>query len=93
MAKVINSVVLSSSVTITQCTDGYWLWDDTRKMNLAMKAESSEAALMEALEYYQRRLTEVESNYNSLKAKVDHFVGQFEDDNDSHYCDRCGSYS
>ena len=45
---------------------GYWLWDENRGMNLAMRAESEEAALIEALEYYQKRLVDVESD---LKAK------------------------
>ena len=59
-----------------------------------MQAESEEAAFVEALEYYQERLQEVENDYNNLKAKVDHFVGEVaEDEEDDHYCDRCGSYS
>jgi hypothetical protein len=94
MSKVLNSKKLSATISIAECTDGFWLYDETRGMNLSMRAKSSEAALFEALEYYQERLKEVENNYKSLKAKVDHFVGQFEEDEiDSHYCERCGSYS
>lgn len=93
MAKVLNSKKLSDTISIAECTDGFWLYDETRGMNLSMQAKSSEAALFEALEYYQERFQEVQNNYNSLKAKVDHFVGQFADEDDSHYCDRCGSSS
>ena len=95
MSKVISYTVLSKSLSISQCTDGYWLYDESRGMNLAMRAKTAEAAYLEALEYYQERLKEVENDYNNLKAKVDHFVGQFVDDDeeDGHYCDRCGSYS
>lgn len=95
MSKVIKYNVLSKSLSISECTDGFWLYDETRGMNLAMRAKTAEAAYLEALKYYQERLTEVENNYNNLKAKVDHFVGQFVDDDeeDGHYCDRCGSYS
>lgn len=95
MSKVINYTVLSKSLSISECTDGFWMYDETRGMNLAMRAKTAEAAYLEALEYYQERLKEVENDYNNLKAKVDHFVGQFVEDNDEdgHYCDRCGSYS
>lgn len=95
MSKVIKYNVLSKSLSISECTDGFWMYDETRGMNLAMRAKTAEAAYLEALEYYQERLTEVEEDYKSLKAKVDHFVGQFVEDNDEdgHYCDRCGSYS
>ncbi|HBC8437461.1 TPA: hypothetical protein ACT2UD_005565 [Escherichia coli] len=86
MSKVISYTVLSKSLSISQCTDGYWLYDETRGMNLAMRAKTAEAAYLEALEYYQERLTEVEEDYKSLKAKVDHFVGQFiEEDDDKQY--------
>lgn len=94
MSKVINSKVLTNTLSITECTDGFWLYDETRGMNLSMQAKSEEAAFVEALEYYQERLQEVENDYNNLKAKVDHFVGEVaEDEEDDHYCDRCGSYN
>lgn len=92
MSKVINYTVLSKSLSISECTNGFWLYDETRGMNLAMQEKTAEAAYLKALEYYQERLKEVENNYQNLKEKVDHFVGQFVDD-DGHYCDRCGSYN
>ena len=86
MGKVISYTALSKTLSISQCTDGYWLFDETRGMNLAMRAKTAEAAYLEALEYYQERLKEVEEDYKSLKAKVDHFVGQFiEEDDDKQY--------
>lgn len=94
MGKTLNSVVLSKTLTISECTDGFWLWDETRRMNLAMKAESTEAALVEAITYYQRRMADVESSYNSLKSRVESFVESVRDDEDDyHYCERCGSSS
>ncbi|EON7636975.1 hypothetical protein ABV23_RS00590 [Escherichia coli] len=95
MSKVIDYKVLTKSFSISQCTDGYWLYDETRGMNLAMREKTAEAAYVQALEYYQKRLKEVEEDYKSLKEKVDHFVGQFVDDDeeDGNYCNRCGSYN
>lgn len=55
---------------------GFWLYDKTRGMNLAMRAKTETAAFVEALEYYQERLQEVERQYADLKAKVDAFISQ-----------------
>lgn len=77
MAKTISHEILSETVAITERTDGWWLYDKTRGMNLAMRAESRDAAFMEAITYYQRRLLEVETSYRTLQRKVDCFVGQF----------------
>lgn len=94
MSRTLNSVVLSKTITISQCTDGFWLYDSSRGMNLSMKAESSEAALLEAIGYYQRRLSDIESSYNSLKSRVESFVESVRDDEDDyHYCERCGTSS
>lgn len=60
----------------------YWLWDETRAMNLSMEAESEREAFIEALEYYQERLKKVESDHKSLVAKVDSFLEQFKEDED-----------
>lgn len=56
---------------------GFWLWDETQGMNLAMRAETERDAFIDALEYYQRRLMEVETAYKTLRERVDDFVGQF----------------
>ena len=61
---------------------GFWLWDETREMNLSMHAVSASAAFVEALEYYQGRLTEVEEQHAALDAKVRAFVSQFVKDDD-----------
>lgn len=80
MAKTISHEILSETVAITECTDGWWLYDKTRGMNLAMRAKSRDAAFLEAITYYQRRLIEVETSYRTLQRKVDCFVGQFVED-------------
>lgn len=93
MSKVISEKDLSATLSLSECSDGFWLWDETRQMNLAMKSKSPESALVEAITYYQRRLKEVESDYKSLKAKVESFIGEVASDEDDEYfyCDRCGT--
>lgn len=73
-------VIKTETFTITHCRDGYWLYDNTRGMNLSMRAESVEAAFTEALLYFQRRLRTVEQQHRSLKVKVEEFVEQFVDE-------------
>lgn len=82
MGKTIHAIKLSETLNLAECTDGWWLYDQTRGMNLAMKAKTSTDAFVEALTYYQRRLAEVERAHSSLKEKVDAFVAQFHDDED-----------
>lgn len=56
---------------------GFWLYDTTRRMNLSIRAKTATDAFVEALTYYQERLTKVESAHAELKEKVDTFVKQF----------------
>lgn len=59
---------------------GYWLYDHTRSMNLAIRSETEQSAFLQALEYYQKRLMDVEGKLNTLQSKVDKFVSQFADE-------------
>ena len=86
MGKVFSHEKLSETLEISECKDGWWLYDTTRGMNLSMKAKTKDSAFVEALHYYQKRLKEVETNYTELKGKVDSFVSQFcEEDEQSLY--------
>lgn len=62
---------------------GFWLYDETRGMNLSMRAKTERDAFVEALTYYQEQLLEVEKAHEELTEKVDAFVSQFiSEDND-----------
>lgn len=65
--------------------EGFWLYDKTRGMNLAMRAKTERDAFVKALEYYQERTAHVERQYKELQAKVDTFVSQFVPDEDNEY--------
>lgn len=82
MGKHISSTHLSSTLTLSECTDGFWLHDKTRGMNLAMRSKTTTDAFVEALSYYQNRLQKVEQEYRELRSKVDAFVAQFAEDED-----------
>lgn len=84
MGKTINSIDLTDKLTLSECADGYWLWDDTRKMNLAMKAKTPQDAFLECISYYQGRLSEIETKYGELSKKVNSFVSQFTEEEEDY---------
>lgn len=77
MGKHISSTKLTETLTLSECSDGFWLYDKTRGMNLSMCAKTPQDAFVECISYYQRRLSEVENEHRKLTAKVDAFVNQF----------------
>ena len=77
MSKCYEHTKLSETLTLSQCNDGYWLYDKTRGMNLGMRCNTPQDALVECITYYQERLTEVEHKHRELTNKVNDFVAQF----------------
>lgn len=49
---------------------GFWLYDTTRKMNLAIRAKSKDEAFVEALLYYQRLVVQLTAGLSSAEEKV-----------------------
>lgn len=82
MSKVLSHTVLSSKLAITECSDGFWLYDETRGHNLAMRAKTEQEAFVEALSYYQERLQRIESEYKNLNDRVQSFVSQFTEEDE-----------
>ncbi len=75
-----SSMKLTDTLTLTTANDGVWLYDYTRGMNLAMRAKSEIDALVEALTYYQSKLSKTEAELSSLSNKVGLFISQFSED-------------
>lgn len=80
MSKCLKSTKLTETLALSEYTDGFWLHDKTRGMNLSMRAKTPQDAFVGCIEYYQKRLTEVERDHKELVDKVGAFVGQFEQD-------------
>lgn len=74
---------LSETLSISECyrsgehPQGYWIYDKTRGMNLAMGIPNKDDAFIEVIHYYQRMLAETECSLADLQDKVDSFVSQF----------------
>jgi len=83
MGKHINSTKLTETLTLSECSDGFWLYDNTRGMNLSMRAKTTQDAFVECITYYQERLAQVEGEQRELTAKVDAFVSQFVESDDA----------
>lgn len=80
--KAIRTINLTDTLALSECKDGWWLYDKVVGMNLGMRCESPEAAFVEALTYYQKRLTVSKERYTKLSNKVENFVCQFVTDDD-----------
>lgn len=68
----------NETMSLSKLKDGFWLWDETRSMNLAIREKTERIAFIEAIEYYQRRLKEVEEESKRLHDISNKFVKDFE---------------
>lgn len=81
MKKHISSTDLTNTLTLSETTGGFWLYDDTRGMNLSMRAKTPQDALVAGITYYQNKLQQVERQYNALSMTVRAFAASLEEDN------------
>jgi hypothetical protein len=70
----INITHISSTLYLTEHKDGFWLWDDTLEMNIALREKTKEDALYQALTFYQSRSNQLEEKYDNLHNAVDKFL-------------------
>lgn len=82
MGKALRKVFKIETLSLHECTDGYYLYDYVIGMNISMRAKTEQDAYIEALLYYQRRLVEVKVDYKTLNDKVESFLCQFDRDDD-----------
>lgn len=78
--KAIKNTKVTGTLTLSECEDGFWLYDYTRGMNLSMRAKTPESAFVEAILYYQKRTNKVESELRDLKKAVGTFVEAVSED-------------
>ena len=78
MAKAIRKVFKIDTLSLVECTDGYYLYDTIVGMNIAMRAKTEQDAYIEALLYYQKRLQIVKFDYKTLNDKVEGFISQID---------------
>jgi hypothetical protein len=79
----IKHVVIFKNDTITLThheIQGYWLYDKTQGMNLAMRAKTEQDAFIQAIMYYQKSYSEATKKFKDITKKVDSFLEQFRDD-------------
>jgi len=90
--KAIRSIKLTDTLTISECKDGYWLYDKTRGMNLSMRAKTEQDAYVDAITYYQKRCAKIEQEKKKLYDSVNNFIDSLSDNDDIYMpcdCDDC----
>ena len=75
---------MNDTIEVSEHKNRWWLWDTTQAMNLSMGAKSKDDAFLEALEYYQTRLTNVECELKHLKIKVNAFINAVRPEDDEY---------
>lgn len=80
MSKTIRKVFKIDTLSLHECTDGYFLYDYVIGMNISMRAKTEQDAYIESLLYYQKKLTEIKNDYKVLNNKVENFISQFVED-------------
>ncbi len=80
MSKTIRKVFKIDTLSLHECTDGYYLYDYVIGINISMRAKTEQDAYIEALLYYQKRLKELKNDYKLLNDKVENFISQFDKD-------------
>jgi hypothetical protein len=65
-----NSRKLTDKLSLSECTDGFYLYDYQRGMNLSMRAKTEETAFVESLEYYQQRDAKLNAEISELRGKI-----------------------
>jgi len=78
MSKVIRKIFKIDTLSLHECTDGYYLYDYIVGMNISMRAKTEQDAYIEALLYYQKRLEQVKNDHKVLNDKVESFLSQFD---------------
>lgn len=80
MAKYIKRIFQTDTLSLTECNDGFYLYDTVVKMNISMRAKTEQDAFIEALMYYQKSLKETKTKLNDIEDKVYNFIGQFDNE-------------
>lgn len=78
----IKSVFKTDTLVLTECTDGYYLWDKVAGFNIAIHAKTEQEALIDGLKYYQTYHSKLKKDYKELNDKVESFLCQFDREED-----------
>jgi hypothetical protein len=79
--KAIRQIKYTDTLVLSECSDGFFLYDYSRGMNVVMRAKDETASLIEALIYYQARTNEVENKLTKLTTLVENVKSLLDDEN------------
>ena len=70
MSKKHIRIVKTKNLNLSRGSDGYWLYDEARGMNIAMRSNSERDACLDALRYYQFKVDALEKERKELKTAL-----------------------
>lgn len=72
--KVLIQEKLTDTLTLSQCTDGYWLCDTQLGYNTAMSCKTEREAFISAINEYKRKLTNLKKADKVLREAAENFI-------------------
>ena len=77
--KAIRSVKLTDSLTLSECKDGFWLYDYTQGYNIAVRAKTEQEAFVQALKFYQKYYFKERDENTFIITKLSEFIESVKD--------------
>lgn len=81
--KPISNVKLTEHMVLSEChpdmdcrSVSWWIYDKRAGMNIGMRAETRDAAFVEAIQYWAKRAMRAEASYDGITRKVNSFLEQ-----------------
>ena len=79
MSDFIKTIFKNELFSLSECKSGFWLYDYVLSQNISMRAKDEQSAFIEALTYYQKKLSEYKLKHGNLMKKIDKFIEEFEE--------------
>ena len=84
MKKTNNKCIFENeTLSLTECLDGFWLYDYILGQNISMRAKDEQTAFVEALSFYQKRTQKREEELKELNNKVYSMLALFIEDKEN----------
>jgi hypothetical protein len=79
MAEKCKLIFKNDYLMLSECKDGFWLYDYFLGYNISIRANTEREAFVEAIEKYQKSRIILTEELKDIRCKVDKFIDQFVD--------------
>lgn len=77
--RALKHIELTDKLTLSECDDGFWLYDYDAEMNLSMRANSEREALLEAITYYKSKAKELKRILDKQDKAIEQFISSVDE--------------